>query len=139
MNTQRPFFIISAESESLADGVNADRMRTLKAQLHYTGLPVIEVNGQYDGIAEHSLLVVDNMPSSPHASDVIQRFGRLYGQETVLSVDSNRACSLVSTEDGARTPLGQFINVPEHEARTHTAYTERALRLQCRGKRWRDF
>lgn len=126
MNTFAPFYILSA---ALAgdDAANAtERTATLAHQLRASGFAVDSVRGCYMGQTEPALIAIPFDRSCADSERAVLRFARLYGQESILAVDANRAATLVFCADETRrVPLGQFYAVDECVARTRDAWTER--------------
>ena len=134
MNTEIPFFMLSAETDIHSSGENAYRHSMLKRQLQKAGLAIATCRGVYKKRAENSILVIDENPSIDDCFNIVLRLAATYAQETVLGVDANRNANLIFT-DGQRGSkwLGRFINVTEEVAKAAGDYTERAGRYYvCR-------
>ncbi len=126
MNTETPFYILSAARSDLDVHENAARSETLHAQLRAQGIAVAECTGCYHGTTESSLIVFDNTPGTLTVHDTVMRLARVYGQESVLAIDANRAASLIYCDDGRLESLGILVNVSRADAEQCDAWTERA-------------
>ena len=129
MNTEIPFFILSAETDIHNVNENAYRTGMLARQLRKAGLATAVCQGVYKGRAEKSILVIDETPHVDDCFNIVLRLAATYAQETVLAVDANRNANLVFT-DGERGSqwIGRFISVTEKVAKAAGDYTERAGR-----------
>ncbi len=126
MNTEIPFFILSAETDIHSTNENAYRHSMLKRQLQRAGLATAVCQGVYKGRAEKSILVIDENPSVDDCFNAVLRLAQTYAQQTVLAVDANRNANLVFTDERRGSQwIGRFIGVTEDVAKAGD-YTERA-------------
>ena len=133
MNTETPFFILSAETDIHTTNENAYRTGMLNRQLRAAGLATAKCRGVYKGRAEKSILVIDETPNVDDCFNIVLRLAATYAQETVLAVDANRNANLVFTDESRGSQwIGRFITVTEDVAKAGD-YTERAGRYYvCR-------
>ena len=129
MNTEIPFFILSAETDIHSTNENAYRTGMLNRQVRKLGLATAKCRGVYKGRAEASILVIDETPHNDDCFNAVLRLARTYAQKSILAVDANRNANLVYTDErrGSES-LGRFISVPKEVAKAQESYTERAGR-----------
>ena len=124
MNTETPFYILSAASSECDDAENTSRHEMLSRQLRSNGLAVADCDGCYKGELERALLVLDETPGEARTHDIVRRLAHCWGQESFLAVDANRATRLAYVS-GGYYPLGVFTPV-RHEYAKHCDWTRRA-------------
>ena len=106
MNHQQPFSVVSAEVSWCSDNENTIRSEILEKQLKQTGASYIPLAGNWRGRGEVSFLVFDL------EGEEGRRIAEEYSQESVLYVDSGRACQVFDCITGESYYAGQWIEVP---------------------------
>jgi len=127
VNYHPAFFIISAAVVGDYPSERRDRTQTLKRQLRNAGYATAPCNGCYKNRREQSILVIDENPGLANCLNDVLRLAKVYRQESVLSVDVNRAATLVYIA-GKREPIGRFVSVSKETAEISDGYTERGGR-----------
>ena len=118
MNTEKQFYIISAERANEMDRENQWNTESLRHQLKRRSLPHKQVLGCYAGSHEVSFVVVTGDERA------ILELTNKHEQESVLHVDANRQASLIYCDDERRESLGKFRTVPASTVDPKTdAYT----------------
>ena len=129
MNTEIPFFILSAETDIHTTNENAYRHGMLARQLRKAGFATAHCTGVYEGRAEKSILVIDETPHIDDCFNAVLRLAATYAQETVLAVDANRIGHLINVADGKTYKYqGNFRSVTKEVALASKSYTVRAGR-----------
>ena len=134
MNTEIPFFILSAHTDIHTKNENAYRHGMLARQLRKAGFATAVCTGVYEGRAEKSILVIDETPRLVDCFNAVMRLARTYAQTTVLAVDANRNANLVPTDARECAKwIGRFVSVTKEIALEGGDYTCRAGRYYvCR-------
>lgn len=101
MNTQTPFFILSADRVEYGEDINADRRNMLERQLTARDVEFHQVQGSYNGLREVSYVVFGH---DSRTESVVFQLARRYGQDSVLSVDANRLAILIYLHPGMGGP-----------------------------------
>jgi len=121
-HTYIPFIILSAELKTLSKDQNGRRTKLLEGQLMgfrgETGREFHKVVGVYKGDREDSFIV--------YTSDVkaMQRFAKLYEQESILVRNGHNDCYLHYVSGDPDEFLGHFREVSRPKAMmNHDSYT----------------
>ena len=129
MNTQTPFFILSAETDIHSTNENAYRSGMLSRQLRRAGFAVATCYGAFEGVKEKSVLVIDETPHNDDCFNAVMRLAKTYAQKYVLGVDANRTAILIRVSDGlTHKYMGNFRSVTEEVAKASKSWNERAGR-----------
>ena len=131
MNTEIPLYIFSAASTACGNAENKARHKMLRGQLRGYGLAIAECDGQYNGVNERSILVIDEKPVSLSTRGTVMRLARAWGQESILEVDANRSARLVFTNGNSAESLGKFAAVTSQYAKHANAWTRRNNQYYC--------
>jgi hypothetical protein len=126
MNTQVPFYIVSAELAELDETCNNARSATLAAQLRKLGYAIADVTGCYKGRTERAFLVLDDRPNLEWCHADVLRLARTYCQESILAVDANRRARLIWCKTGFFESIGNWKGASESNAKARDAWTARA-------------
>lgn len=127
MITNTPFLVITSDRYNNTPELNAARRDTFRHQLAARNLSFREVQEVYKGNSETAYLVLIDDANDEHNA---LRLARRYGQESALSVDANRAATLLILRPEVGGPdvdsteqLGMWQAVPESVAKALDAYT----------------
>lgn len=121
MNLSTPFVIFSASRSALSAEENAERTGFMRAQLEAEGIPVVDVDGFYNGYAEKSFLAYTYEGTAE--SRVIERLAALYKQDAILYVDANRLAYLRYADNQPNLELGMWREVSAYDAGRSRSYT----------------
>lgn len=128
MNTQTPFYLLSAARAHLSNAENEERLLFMRARLATEGIQTIEVDGCYKGTKETAVLIPAVQQEMPmeNIHDVVKRNAKLYSQETYLYVDANGYSTLHEPDGKLVATLGRWHQVDESEVSRLDAYTRTA-------------
>lgn len=118
MRTLSPdIMIFSVFQKHLHVNVNTHVHNEVLTAMRDAGLPVIELQGRYNGVNELSILVqgFEHRAAVEHAC-------KSFNQECYLESYNDRATSLVYP-DGRRESIGTLTNVSESEAKAAIGYS----------------
>lgn len=123
MNTQIPFYVISAEREVLSTQENGDRSNWLGVLLRDAGLQFDIALGSYVGRIERSFIVyepalqfADIGPTiQARMSQQLQRLARLFNQDSYIYVDANRFATLQDKTGKLIQHLGTWYQIEPSE------------------------
>lgn len=127
LRARSPYLVlISAARTDRTEKQNADRMARLSARLWRAGFRPAMWRGSWEGIEEATLAITC---ADPGQLALARNLAALYHQQCVLSVGSDGEAWLLSCDDGEPeqlTPIGQWREVSEAEARSHAGWTRDA-------------
>lgn len=124
MDHKVPFAVFSGSLADKSIAENIGRVDFLQRELVTAGLDSTPVLGSYKGVRENSVLVLLPDGDDSAAFDVVFRLAKLYGQESILYVDSARLASLHYTADEADVEfVGQFGEATETDAFAKDGWT----------------
>lgn len=109
--------IFSVYQSKLSQALNFDTHNEVMQALKGAGVPVLELDGVYNGSSEKSILV----DGFEHRATV-ERLCKTFNQECYLESHNDRATSLVYP-DGSRVAIGTLQNVSEVEAKQNGSYS----------------
>ena len=122
MNTFNQAVIISACKKGLDDHINTSRHLELARYAQATlGCPVKHLKGVYKGDIENSLYI--EFKNQDNYERLLE-FATAMEQESVLLLDSNRAASLIYTDNtGKIEPLGRLRAVTKNGVKGIDCYS----------------
>lgn len=109
--------IFSVFQSKLSQALNHDTHREVLTALKGAGLPVIELQGQYNGSPEMSILI----QGFEHRATV-ERLCQKFNQECYLESHNDRATFLVFP-NGDRQSIGTLVAVSKAEAEAHGSFS----------------
>ncbi|NJO48173.1 MAG: hypothetical protein HC840_00495 [Leptolyngbyaceae cyanobacterium RM2_2_4] len=113
--------IVSVFQLKLSQALSHDTHREVLTALQDSGVPVLELQGRYNGVNELSILV----DGFEHRATV-ERIAKTFNQECYLESHNDRATFLVYP-DGRRESIGTLVGVSKHEAETVGSYSYNPL------------
>lgn len=118
MRTLNPdIMIFSVFQKAVSETQNAETHKQVLTAMRDAGLPVIELQGRYDGVNELSILV-----QGFEYRSTVEKACKTFNQECYLESYNDRATSLVYP-DGRRQSIGTLTNVSESEAKAAIGYS----------------
>jgi hypothetical protein len=110
MNLKSNVLIFSVFQKSVPAPLNEMAHRKVLSALKSEGLPVLELQGRYNGVDEMSILV----DGFEHRR-MVERLCQEFGQECYLESHNDRATNLVFP-DGSTQSIGTLVPVSKEEA-----------------------
>lgn len=113
--------LVSTGQAARGERENAAAFELACQYLDRNHVPYAVGNGSWDGVEEPVLAIQYGY------SEYAIELARINKQECILYVDGERVASLGTADDGyrdAENVIGILRNVPEWEARQHSAWTE---------------
>lgn len=121
MNIKSNILIVSVFQSKLSQALNHDTHREVLKALKDSGVPVLELQGRYNGVNELSILV----DGFEHRSTV-ERIAKTFNQECYLESHNDRATFLVYP-DGRRESIGTLTPVSKQEAEQVGSFSYNAV------------
>lgn len=113
--------IFSVFQKSQSESVNQKVHAMILAEMQKSALPVIELQGRYNGVNESSILI-----QGFEHRETVQRLCREFNQECYLESHNDRATFLVYP-NGKTESIGTLTNVSKDEAIQNGSYSFNAI------------
>ena len=119
MNNGIQSIIFSAYSADVRQKTNHDRTDYVLAVLERDGIAYQLADGNYKGVSEVAIIVID----TPRTWGIVSGLAALFGQESLLRIDTSQRGILVDCDGTLIASIGRIRAVSKRIAQSRDAYT----------------